>query len=338
MAVHIAGAGVRSDPVQQALTGAAVNALAAPSVFNTQPWRWRIDGDTAELWADRSRRLPTVDPDARLLLISCGAALHHFRTAFAARGRAIEVTRLPDPQRPDLLAVLRGGATVIPHPDDVRLLRAMSIRRADRRPFADSPVPDPAFDRVRGAVDVPGVHLHAVRPDQVVTLTVAAGHAAARELSDEAYRAELDSWRERGENGTGDGVPVATAGPRAARPVPVRDFTAAGPETSTVHDTVPDGDRFARYLIVHTDGDGPEAWLAAGEALSAVLLRAASAGLAASPMSDLMEVPASRSLVSGLLGGVGHPAIAVRVGMPAVGGDPGTTLRRPPTTTIAVSP
>ncbi|GIJ46876.1 NAD(P)H nitroreductase [Virgisporangium aliadipatigenens] len=335
MAVHIAGPGVRHDPVQQALTGAAVNALSAPSVFNTQPWRWHIAGDTAELWADRSRQLTTVDPDGRLLLISCGAALHHFRTAFAARGRRAAVERRPDPARPDLLAVLRGGDITEPDPSDVRLLRAMSIRRADRRPFADRPVPLAAFNRVR-AVDVPGVHVHTVRPEQVVTLTVAAGHAAARELSDEAYREELRAWRERGENGVGDGVPASSAGPRAGRPVPVRDFAAAAPDAQTLHDAVSDGDRFARYLIVWTDSDGPAAWLAAGEALSEVLLQAASEGLAASPMSDLVEVPASHALVRELLGGIGYPAIAVRVGVPAREGRVGSTLRRSPTAAITV--
>jgi len=80
------------------LEAAAEAALRAPSVFNTQPWRWRVTGDALELSADPDRRLAVTDPDGRLLLISCGTALHHARTALAAAGWSATVERLPDIQ------------------------------------------------------------------------------------------------------------------------------------------------------------------------------------------------------------------------------------------------
>ena len=57
-------------------------------------------------FAERSRRLTVTDPQGRQLMISCGAALHHARTALAAAGWDAHVTRLPDTRRPDLLATL----------------------------------------------------------------------------------------------------------------------------------------------------------------------------------------------------------------------------------------
>ena len=59
-------------------------ALRAPSLHNSQPWRWRLDGTTAYLYLDSTRRLPATDPHARELVISCGAALHHLQVALAA--------------------------------------------------------------------------------------------------------------------------------------------------------------------------------------------------------------------------------------------------------------
>ena len=43
---------------------AVERALRAPSVHNTQPWRWRVDDDAVQLYADwsrtSSRRTPTA--------------------------------------------------------------------------------------------------------------------------------------------------------------------------------------------------------------------------------------------------------------------------------------
>ena len=52
----------------------------APSTHNTQPWLFRVRGSTLDLYADRSRVQPVVDPDQRELTISCGAgSLYTFR-------------------------------------------------------------------------------------------------------------------------------------------------------------------------------------------------------------------------------------------------------------------
>ena len=296
------------------LAQAATDALSAPSILNSQPWRWRISDDVAALHADRSRQVRSLDPDGRLLTISCGTALHHARIALAAAGHEATATYLPDTGDPDLLATIRLGDPVPPRPEILRLYRAMWLRRTDRRPYADTPVPVGALDVLRKAAETQGAHLHFPRPHSVITLAVAAGHAASQELADPAYRSELAGWVARGEHGS-DGVPASTATPTTARPVPVRDFTGThGPPT--IHDRAPMADRYAVYAVLFTDGDRPRDWLVAGEALSAVLLTATAAGLATSPMSDLIEVPASRQLVRDLLTDLGHPAMVIRIGLP----------------------
>jgi nucleotide-binding universal stress UspA family protein len=52
--------------------------------------------DTVELYADRTRALPVIDPDDRELTISCGAALLHLRIALRHFGYAGAVATLPD--------------------------------------------------------------------------------------------------------------------------------------------------------------------------------------------------------------------------------------------------
>ncbi|MGH4009102.1 MAG: nitroreductase family protein [Pseudonocardiaceae bacterium] len=58
--------------VEQVLQVAAL----APSVLNSQPWRFRIlPPDTIELHADPNQQRPATDPEGRELRLSCGAAL-----------------------------------------------------------------------------------------------------------------------------------------------------------------------------------------------------------------------------------------------------------------------
>jgi hypothetical protein len=80
---------------------AAERAVLAPSTLNTQPWRWRVHASRLELFADLDRQVTSIDPQRRLLTISCGAALHHACATPAGRrdaqGGALSGSR---PRRP----------------------------------------------------------------------------------------------------------------------------------------------------------------------------------------------------------------------------------------------
>ncbi|MFG3603090.1 Acg family FMN-binding oxidoreductase [Micromonospora chersina] len=297
-------------PTVRVLEAAARQALHAPSVFNTQPWRWRITTDTLELRADPDRQLAATDPDGRLLTLSCGAALHHARVFLAAAGWAVTVERRPDPTDPALLARLR--ATGPAHLDvaAARLVDAIPRRRTDRRAYGDRPVPEPVLARLRAAVEVEDAHLHIVRPDQMPMLAVSTGRAADAELADPAYREELRRWTDR-PAGSGDGVPTATAVRPGPRRVPLRDYAPGGAAGLTAG---ADFDRGAAYLILFGEQDEPAAWLRGGEALSALLLTATAEGLASAPLSDAVEVAWPRRMMRDLLAGIGDPYLVVRVG------------------------
>ncbi|MFC4128314.1 hypothetical protein [Nocardia rhizosphaerae] len=117
-------------------------AVRAPSVHNSQPWRWHLGHDRLDLYADFGRQLTATDPRARALMVSCGAALHHLGTALAMLGRHATIHRLPDPTRPDHLATI----TCTPHtPTDLDrgLAAAITTRRSDRRRY---PAPVPPAD------------------------------------------------------------------------------------------------------------------------------------------------------------------------------------------------
>jgi nitroreductase len=297
-----------SEREHELLTAAAEAALKAPSIFNTQPWQWRVDANTLELYADRDRQLRTTDPYGRFLMLSCGASLHHARVALAASGWRVVVD--PDHHDPELVGRIRLGEPSPATAEDLALHAAITARRTDRRPFGDEPVSDDQIQSLVRAAQREGARLHDVRPNQMPMLAVAVASAEATERSDAAYRNELLRWTNRPQ-WSFDGVPQATGVAHAARRVPIRDFVSAPNEGMTVE---PGGDHGARYLIVYGAGDEPQEWLRAGEAASAVLLTAVSLGLGVAPISDAIEVEHSRSLVRRLLPEPGQPYLIVRCG------------------------
>ena len=80
------------------------SAARAPSVHNTQPWKFRVRGSVIELLADPDRQLHYVDPAGRELMISCGAALFGLRLGLRKLGHVAAVEILPDRAQPWLVA------------------------------------------------------------------------------------------------------------------------------------------------------------------------------------------------------------------------------------------
>jgi nitroreductase len=319
----------RREP-RAVLEAAARASLRAPSVFNTQPWRWRIAGDTMELWAEPDRHLHATDPEGRLLLLSCGGALHHARTALAGNGWDVTVDRLPDTDRPDLLARLHLGGQVAPDPEARILAGAISRRHTDRRAFGDRPVSEEMLAGLRRIVESEGAFLHVVPHDQVPMLGISSEQAAAIEWADPAYRSELTRWTNR-PAWTGDGVPPATAVEPALRRVPVRDFAPQGAEVLQMG---ADHDAGAEYAILFGMGDRRADLLRGGEALSALLLKATADGLSTAPLTEAVEVAWPRYLLRELLSDVGEPYVVVRLGYIGSGDPLAATPRRAATDTI----
>jgi hypothetical protein len=295
------------------LAEATLAAVRAPSVLNTQPWHWKLTDGAAELWLDRSRQLSNIDPDGRLLTVSCGVALHHAVTALHAGGFAGEVHRFADPAQPDLVARVRRGARRAP---ESSTYRAIYERHTDRRPFADEPPSAEDLDTLRRTAEHHGVHLQVLRPGQVPDLAVAVAHAGVIEQLETKVAADIATWTNRPWT-THDGVSVRGLAPGGPRTIQPRDFTG-GRKPGLPYG--PGTDLGTVYAILSTDGDEPRDWLAAGEALSDVWLTLTARGLAASPISEVVEMTATRELLKGVLGGIGYPAIALRIGVPVEAG------------------
>jgi nitroreductase len=268
-------------------------AVAAPSVYNTQPWLFRVTEREIEVYADPARRLDVVDPRGRELMISVGAALFNLRVAMLVDGRTPIVRLLPDDANPDLVARVRPGASGAVS-ETVRLLaEAIPRRHTNRRPFEPTPVPPEVLADLCVAAEVEGGSLVVAEPalrDAVLGVVRSAEHRRRR---DPDYYVEMAHWTV--ESGArGDGVPPETFGPWSAlEVVPLRDFGLVRPVPRRVEAEYESEPTIA---LLYSRGDDREQWVRAGQALERTLLTASVRGLASTLMTQPIEIPAMREL------------------------------------------
>jgi nitroreductase len=301
-------------------------ACRAPSVHNTQPWRWAVADHSVHLFADRTRQLQVIDHDGRELTISCGAALHHASIAFRGLGWHPIVHRLPNPADPDHLAAIEFRP--LPRVDQhvLRLVSATAKRRSDRRPFLPDPLPEPLLARLVGATLAERIGCTILaQPSARQEVIVALGHADAVQRANPMYQAELAEWT-HSRLGAVRGVPTRNVLATQVFPhaVPGRDFGPGQLEGPPMDDG-------ATFCVLSTDVDSGQSWLRVGAALSAMTLAASANGLASCTLSQVAEVRSIRDLVRGTaLGGHGEPQVVLRLGWPVTAAYPGpATPRRP---------
>ncbi|MEV0032540.1 hypothetical protein [Nocardia sp. NPDC050793] len=321
-----------SVPDTPTLLAALQLATRAPSVHNTQPWRWEFDGTRLDLYRDSDRLLTAADPHGRQLVISCGAILHHLRTALAARGWHTDTQRIPEPARPDLLATITFRAW--PDPPAGVLTRAQAIenRHTDRLPMAPPPRLTELVHTARMLVSPHDVELDVLDDSARPLLAAASEHADANRRYDMDYQSELHWWT--GHSGTKEGVPsTALASDAEAAHVPIARKFPSAPHS----DRRADLDDQAALLVLSSPGHTAADWLHVGEALSAVLLECTSTGLATCALTHITELPAARESIHSVLTRAGIPQVIIRVGAaPAEDTPPPPTPRRPVTEILTV--
>jgi nitroreductase len=301
-------------------------AARAPSVHNTQPWRFRISEFAIELYADRRRKL-RADPLGREMLISCGAALFGLRLAVRSLGRLPVVELLPDPAQLRLLARVRLGAAAAMTTQERQMLEALPHRHTHRGPFDPGPLPDGLLAGLQHDVLAEGATLAPVNPGIAhQQLADVVGAAGRRQNLDSVARADVRQWSRGATDSARDGVPAhafpAKASYQAGR-LPQRDFDlgrglgllpAGGPPPAVT-------------AVLLTRGDGRADWLRAGQALHRLLAHAASKWVFASLYTQPLEAAAIRALIRDRLALPGAPQILLQLGPART---TRSTARRPP--------
>jgi nitroreductase len=301
--------------LHQVLTNVVAAAVMAPSSHNSQPWRFRIVGGALEIMADFRRHLPVIDGDRRQLFQSCGCALFNARVALRAMGFEDEVELAANPDCRELVATLRPGRRIVSTNADLTLMRAIPLRRTNRRSFLDRPVARERAEQLTATAARDGTWAVRLDPDQKRAIAAMVDRADRIQYNDPGFREELASW-------------LATPGSRRRDGIPFVEKEYGSTLPFTVHRTLrsPDlGSEFGHVederlraspvvLVLGTHADDPAAWIAAGQALEAVLLHATALELSAAFANQVLEVADLRGALADVVGRDGYPQMVLRLG------------------------
>ena len=294
-------------------------AARAPSVHNTQPWRFTVTGDTIELYADASRQL-MEDVSGREMIISCGAALFGLRLAVRSLGYQPEVDLFPEPSQRRLLARVRAGRPAPMTSDERAMLQAVPHRHTHRDAFESGSLPEDLLDALRDDVAAEGAMLTVIDAAAYRRLTaILASWSQWQDLyptSPAAIRTEAETLRWTRDTGTEarDGVPAhafpATAGREAGR-LPQRDF-----DLSRGWGFRPLGGPPAPVTaILVAKSECEQSWLRAGQALQRMLLRAASHWVFARLQTQPLQSVSVQAQIRSSLTPAGSPQMLLELGV-----------------------
>jgi nitroreductase len=291
------------------LRRAATAAIRAPSLHNSQPWRFRLRAGAIEVLADPDRQLTVADSGGWAVRIACGAATLNARLALAVRGTPAEVAIRPERSDPLLVARLTRAPDRPPTYVEEDLFAAIPRRHSNRQPFWPDPVPAEIRTRLVDAARAESAWL-----DLLVGMTALAGFAEIATSADRVlrrdpdYQSEMVGWVHA--DAAPDGVPVSAGAPLAEPQdlLPQRPFGDRSRAPGRDFEPEP------LVAILGSAGDTAADQIGAGQALQRVLLTATDAGLACSMISQPIEVAAARDQLRRSLRRSGVPQMAVRIG------------------------
>jgi hypothetical protein len=301
------------------LRDAVAAAVMAPSSHNTQPWKFRIMRDTLDVFADDVRHLRVIDPQRRQQVQSCGCALYNARVAVRAQGFRDEVTvMLADGAEPHHLATLHLHGMHVPSDDDRGRMRAIGARHTNRREFLPRPVAAEHTDAMAADAEAEGARLVRILPEQKLAIAHLIDHADRIQLDDPMFRDELGRWLAPTGSLRRDGIPFAEK--EYGSPWPLAKLRALrSPQLASAFGQLEEERTIESpaIVVIGTNKDEATDWLACGQALEAVLLRATMLGLSASFLTQVLEVPELRERVAAIVPGIGHPQMVLRIGVPS---------------------
>lgn len=289
-------------------------AVLAPSLHNTQPWKFTVRGSEIRVLADLTRQLKVADVDARELYMSVGCALENLLIAAVHFGLSTSVTYFPDPKDEVWVATVTfketssTGSLI-----DAELFHAIPLRHTNRQIYANKPLNDRDVQRLRDCLTESDLALQ-LTGDKEVKKQVDALVISAdiTQFADPDYREELTTWIGQGEFGY--------------RWLIARVGQLATTYLASHHKpTKPDADvvlNAPMLALLSATGNDRLAQVQSGQAFERIALHATTLNIGIQPLSQILQVGELKPELSKLFSGAApYPQIAFRLGYTDVAQD-----------------
>ena len=281
----------------------------APSLYNTQPWRFRPGPDAWEVRWDPDCELPVADPQRVALMMNLGAVIEYLAVAASAHG--LDVQFVPPEfkgTQPNLGFIAGKLQFIARDAEPSPLLPYLATRQTSRKPYRNAPLPPGVLDELQAAAASAGCWLFHTTERTAITAIAAEAARGTRAQFDEPERyAEFHRWLRPQPSADGLDVPAMDfAGPlgsfwkRFLPPPrmmrnPLAQRALAAQQKSLVQSA-------PAVCMLATNSREWKGWIQAGRALSRVWLHAARHGLVTHPIPAALHTSDGRKLITDRLG------------------------------------
>lgn len=292
----------------------------ASNSHNTQPWKFRLGGDTIDILPDFSRRTPIVDPDGHHLYVTLGCAAQNVVIAANASNRPAELSLTTDAGEGTAIHVFLGKGSGIGHSTDADLCDAIPVRQSTKSEYDGQALSGSELRQLEKAAAMPGVDVLVIlerpRLEQALEF-IQRGNSA--QMDSPAFVRELKEWIRYNPAAAlkaGDGLLGKCSGnPSAPNWLGPTIFDLAFKKDA-------ENRKYARQLrssaglaVFVAERPGPEGWIHVGQSFERFALQATVLGIRHAHLNMPIEVAEVRPAFADWLGIPGRrPDLVVRFG------------------------
>ncbi|MBC7943002.1 hypothetical protein H7X68_00670 [Candidatus Saccharibacteria bacterium] len=290
-------------------------AIKAPSGHNSQPWKFKIEGNVVEIYPDYSHELPVVDPDHRELFISLGCAAENLVLAGKAWGLNARVYTPSGVDDAIRVEFTKGLAL------DAHWLLLMDKRQSNRHKYTGKPIPQADLTRLQNVEGEVGIKAKIVTDQSAkLQLVELVQEANSEQMKNQAYKDELITWmrfNKREARTKGDGLTYAVLGNpalpfRAIGSMIVKSFLKPDKQNSRDNALLDSSSAFMVFSIQKNDKTN---WIKLGRYFERIALTATELGIVNSHYNQPFETKSLEGKVNSLtfLNG-SYPCLMIRLG------------------------
>lgn len=267
------------------------SAVLAPSAHNTQPWQFRVSGNTLDFYVDPARHLEVSDPTHRQLFVSLGCSIANAAVASRYFGYVPDIQYFPFGERGDqpvVRLILSEPLREEPSETLAELFSAIEQRHTDRTLYDAEPLT--ASERALLSTSTDKEIVFIEDRNLIASLAQLTGQATEATLSRSDFKSELSHWVRHNWTRQLDGMPgyamgmpapVSLLAPLMVRFAPIH--RQEGPKTKQQIESA------SAVAVIVSTADTPRDWLTSGQKLETLWLEATAAGLAAAPLVAAVE-------------------------------------------------